>query len=96
MDMEFLGDSTCVKAAGFSHGYLTIEFQDGSIYTYEGVDASTWRSMKRSVSKGWFFNKNIRNNYSFMEGTAPEEGDLKWIDQGHLDAIDEAMGMFED
>lgn len=87
MDMEFLGDSSCVKAAGFAHGYLTIEFQDGSIYTYEGVNASTWRAMKTSVSKGWFFNKNIRNNYSFSEGSAPDSGPLKYIDQEHFDNI---------
>jgi hypothetical protein len=85
MDMQFLGDSSCVKAAGFAGGYLTIEFQDGTIYTYEGVDQSTWRGLKMSSSKGYYFNKAIRNSYSFMEGEAPDSGPLKYIDEKYFD-----------
>lgn len=72
MDMEYLGDSTCVESAGFEAGYLTIEFTDGTVYTYDGVDPYVWRSFKQSISKGWFFNKNIRNSYNYSEGTAPD------------------------
>lgn len=72
MDFEFLGDSTCVESAGFEAGYLTVNFQDGTTYTYSGVSPYVWRSFKMSVSKGYFFNKNIRNNYSFEEGNAPD------------------------
>lgn len=68
MELEYLGDSTCVQAAGFDKGELTVQFQDGSIYTYTGVSPLIWYNFKRVTSKGWFFNKNIRNNYSFYEG----------------------------
>jgi hypothetical protein len=83
--MEYLGDSSCVKAAGYKAGYLCIQFQDDSIYTYEGVDASTWRSLKMSSSKGYAFNKMIRNNYSFSEGPPPEDGVLKYIDSKYFE-----------
>jgi len=72
VELEFLGDSSCVRSAGYQNGFLTIEFQDGSIYTYEDVEPSTYGAFKRSVSKGWYFNKRIRNNYSFYEGYAPD------------------------
>lgn len=73
MDMEFLGDSTCVESAGFEAGYLTINFQDGTTYTYEGVGPYLWRSFKMSISKGYFFNKNIRNaGFNYWQGTAPD------------------------
>jgi hypothetical protein len=70
MEMEFLGDSRCVKAAGFDQGDLTVQFQDGRIYTYEGVSPLVWFNFLRSTSKGYFFNMNIRNNYSVYEGTS--------------------------
>ena len=93
MDLEFLGDSSCIKAAGFSHGYLTIQFQDDSMYTYEGVDASTWRGLKISTSKGWYYNKNIRNSYSFFEGTHEDEGPLKYIDSKYFDDLSDNLTM---
>jgi|SRR5215471_18069400 len=76
MEMEFLGDSTCIESAGYKSGYLTIQFQDGSIYTYEDVPPSAYSALKISVSKGWHFNKYIRDNYSFIHGMAP---DTDWI-----------------
>ena len=72
MDLEYLGDSSCIQAAGFEAGYLTIQFTDGSEYTYQNVDPYVWRSFKLSVSKGFYFNKYIRNNYTFTEGPAPD------------------------
>lgn len=85
MDMEFLGDSSCVRAAGYEKGYLTVEFEDGSIYTYESVGPSAWSAFKRSSSKGWYFNKQIRNNYSYFEGIAPDSGELSYIDQRYFE-----------
>lgn len=87
MDLEFLGDSTCVSAAGYKGGYLTVQFQDGSMYTYENVDPSSWVAFKKSVSKGWHFNKYIRNNYIFFEGEAPDTGPLKYIDQKYFENL---------
>lgn len=72
MEMEFLGDSSCVAYAGYEAGYLTVEFQDGLVYTYHNVNPQVYGAFKRSTSKGYFFNKKIRNVYSFFEGEAPE------------------------
>lgn len=69
MELQYLGDSSCVQAAGYEKGELTVQFQDGSIYTYTGVSPLVWGSFLRVTSKGYFFNKNIRNNYSFYEGS---------------------------
>jgi hypothetical protein len=85
MDMEFLGDSSCVKAAGYEKGFLTVEFEDGSIYTYESVGPQTWSAFKRSTSKGFFFNRSIRKVYSYFEGQAPDSGELSYIDQKYFE-----------
>lgn len=87
MDLEFLGDSSCVQAAGWQGGYLTVQFQDGKIYTYEQVPVGVWRNLKTYTSKGYFYNKNIRNVYSFFEGSAPDTGPLTNIDAPFLEDI---------
>lgn len=72
-ELQFIGDSSCVMAAKFTQlgrtGDLTIQFQDGSIYTYHRVYAFVWYNLLRALSKGEFFNRNIRNNYSFTSGS---------------------------
>jgi|SRR5215469_14270609 len=83
MDLEFLGDSFCLRAAGFERGYLTVQFQDGSVYTYENVSPQTYVALKRSVSKGYYFNRMIRNNYSYFQGvpSEPTNIDAKYFEQ---------------
>lgn len=88
MDMEYLGDSTCIRSAGYQGGYITIEFQDGSVYTYTGVTPQKYVALKRAVSKGEHFNYNIRNiGLSFFKGTAPDTGPLKYIDADYIDSF---------
>ena len=66
---EFLGDSECINNVEYNYaegdGLLTIEFQDGTTYRYRGVSPLLYANLQRVNSKGWFFNKRIRNNYSF-------------------------------
>lgn len=90
MDMEFLGDSTCVRAAGYEAGYITIEFQDGTIYTYSGgITPQKWGAFKRATSKGEFFNYNLRNiGLTYFKGTAPDTGPLKYIDEAYFDNLE--------
>ena len=64
-ELQFIGDSTCVAAAKFVQGDLTIQFQDGTVYTYHEVHPFVWYNLLRALSKGWFFNRYIRNSYSF-------------------------------
>lgn len=66
-DLEFLGDSDCIASAGYDieEQTLTIEFTDNSSYEFYGVHPFVWFNLQRVTSKGWFFNKNIRNRYSY-------------------------------
>lgn len=63
-------DSSCVEAAswefqGSGTGDLQINFTDGTSYVYHSVSALVYANLLRATSKGYFFNRNIRNNYSF-------------------------------
>jgi hypothetical protein len=39
---------------------LTIEFQNGQTYIYDGVDEATYRALMSAPSLGSFFYRNIR------------------------------------
>ena len=93
MDLEFLGDSSCVASAGFQAGYLTIEFTDGTTYTYHEVSPYLWRSFKMSISKGYFFNTRIRNHYGFSIGAAPEIPVTTKLYDLAIEGIDRAVGL---
>jgi hypothetical protein len=63
-------DSSCVEAAGWTFessgvGDLHIDFTDGTSYTYHNVSPLVYANLLRALSKGWFFNRYIRNNYDF-------------------------------
>ena len=45
---------------------LHIVFQSGRRYMYEDVPAEMYEEMKRSFSKGEFFNTRIRDHFSFV------------------------------
>lgn len=61
-------DSDAIASAGWANFELEVEFTDGSVYTYQGVSPLVWANFLRVLSKGWFFNKYIRNRYSFTGG----------------------------
>ena len=42
---------------------LQIEFKNGSVYEYEGVDEETWEDMLETNSPGRFYNREIKGNY---------------------------------
>lgn len=58
-------DSTCISEAGWEKGDLEIHFTDGLVYTYHSVSPLVWANLLRCSSPGWFFNKYIRNRYSW-------------------------------
>jgi len=95
MDLEFLGDSSCIAAAGWKSNTLVIHFQDGTVYSYEGVSQWIWVALKRSVSKGYYFNHNIRNaGYNYYQGEPPESVN---IDQKFFERIlDESVQVTEE
>ncbi|MEH2326639.1 MAG: KTSC domain-containing protein [Nostoc sp.] len=42
---------------------LQVEFQNGGVYQYLGVDEDTWSDLHSSDSIGSFFNQAIKNRY---------------------------------
>ena len=58
--------------ASVSYNFISnevgIQFTDGSRYTYHDVDKDTYVGLVRASSHGEYFNRNIRNNFSFTRG----------------------------
>ncbi len=46
---------------------LTVEFKNGSKYTYTGVPATTVASFLASPSKGQFFSQSIKNAFTVSQ-----------------------------
>lgn len=44
---------------------LRIVFVSGEVYDYENVPETVYLAMKKSLSKGIFFNKEIKDKYTF-------------------------------
>jgi hypothetical protein len=44
---------------------LRVIFRSGRRYVYEGVAEETYAAMRRSFSKGEYFNEHIRDRYPF-------------------------------
>jgi len=57
---------------------LDIVFQSRRRYTYLGVPQKTYDAMKAALSKGEFFNRHIRDRYSFeRNGEEPRAADSR-------------------
>jgi hypothetical protein len=58
-------DSTMANAIGYDKDkeILQIEFKNGSVYQYSGVDEHTWEDFYYSDSIGSFFNEEIKGQY---------------------------------
>ncbi|WP_160711632.1 KTSC domain-containing protein [Chitinophaga solisilvae] len=46
---------------------LRILFVSGAIYDYLDVPESVYKSMKQTISKGVFFNQEIKDKYTFRK-----------------------------
>lgn len=46
---------------------LALEFRSGAIYHYFGVPVETYRELLLSESKGTYFNRHIRNRFSYAK-----------------------------
>ena len=60
-------DSSLLKSATFDSqtNLLTISFQTGTVYGYEGVSQEVFEELKEASSAGNFFNSNIRDRYHY-------------------------------
>jgi KTSC domain len=56
---------------------LFVTFQSGDLYAYDGVEAETYAAMRRSVSRGRFFMKHIRERYAYGKVEDPAAVRLK-------------------
>ncbi|GET42536.1 KTSC domain-containing protein [Microseira wollei] len=57
--------STMANSIGYDpdRHLLQIEFKNGSVYEYEGVDEETWEDLLSTNSPGGFYNREIKGNY---------------------------------
>ena len=46
---------------------LEIEFNNGAVYEYSGVPEGEHTGLMNAVSKGTYFNANIKNRYPFSK-----------------------------
>jgi hypothetical protein len=63
---QWSASSSALSAFGYSSisSLLDIEFHDGSIYRYSGVNLNIFTDFINANSQGGYFNSNIRNNYA--------------------------------
>lgn len=61
--------SSNIKSATYNTetSLLTIVFNNGSIYEYEGVPWELFTKFRMADSQGAFLNANIKNKYSFKK-----------------------------
>ena len=60
---------------------LTVEFKSGSKYRYDNVDQEEFDSFAKAVSKGKYFNKNVKNNYDYEKVASLIHGGnkMEWL-----------------
>jgi hypothetical protein len=57
--------SSCAAAVGYDSNeqILQIEFHNGAVYQYSGVDEETWEDFYLSDNLGQFYNREIKGQY---------------------------------
>ena len=62
-------ESSNIKSIGHSYPrrLLEIEFKDGNIYRYKGVNHKTYRALMNAESKGKEFHKNIKYSFPYKK-----------------------------
>jgi len=65
-------DSSAIRSAAYdkSTNTLKIVFQSGRVYTYDHVNYVTYLNLIMADSAGKYFNKHIRNLYTYHEQNA--------------------------
>ncbi|BAZ09438.1 hypothetical protein NIES4071_12460 [Calothrix sp. NIES-4071] len=58
-------DSSLANAVGYDaeNHVLQVEFQNGAVYQYTGVDDEVWDDLQQTDSIGKYFNQEIKGNY---------------------------------
>ena len=58
--------STNVSSIGYANGVIEVEFNDGSIYQYFGVDECVFKSFLEAPSKGRFVHYHLKG-YQYLK-----------------------------
>lgn len=64
--------STVIKSFSYDEAtqILQITFVSGLVYDYLDVPPNIYHTMKQSTSKGIYFNRNIKDKFSFVKHAA--------------------------
>ena len=67
-------DSSMIKSVGhsFPRRMLEIEFKDGSVYRYQGVNKRVFKALLSADSKGKYFHSNIKAKYPYKKYQAKD------------------------
>ena len=65
MEREYI-ESSMIRSIGFdaSTSTLEIEFNSGAVWQYFDFPESKWYEFRNAESKGKYFNREIKNQYS--------------------------------
>lgn len=66
-------DSSSIRSVGFDKGTLEVEFTSGTVYQYQDIPESLYRTLLESESVGSFFQRNIRPQYTGVKLPEPED-----------------------
>jgi hypothetical protein len=59
--------STSIAAIGYKRRTMNVEFNTGRIYEFTRVPRAQFDQFRQSLSKGQFFNQNIKDLYPSIE-----------------------------
>lgn len=91
-------ESSNIKSIGHSYPrrLLEIEFKDGNIYRYKGVNHKTYRALMNAESKGKEFHKNIKYSFPYKKYKDKEGNKINTkYEMLVKQAYEEIMGGFE-
>ena len=57
--------SSTISEINYDGKLLTITFNNGSEYVYEGVSAKIYEDFSKAESKGKYFHENISHRYNY-------------------------------
>ena len=55
--------SSNLSAVGWADDTLTVEFNNGATYEYDGVSREEFYSLRDAASPGGYFNRSIKGRY---------------------------------
>ncbi len=64
--MNLIGvESSNIAAVGWEQNVLRVQFKNGGIYDYDGVDQGTFQQLLDAPSKGTFLSKEIKGKFPY-------------------------------